>query len=149
MKFSLMSAVTQCRCLFWNYERVVCTDRNKTRNISLSLLLLLIVHWDYQWRIQDFPGGATTLDFGAKTYYFARFLPKTAWKWKALDQEGARLYPPPPDLPMVANSYSFWISLNNFSSVISVTFELSSFVENKSRSDKVINVMIPNVLMAK
>ena len=39
------------------------------------------------WRIQDFPdrGGASTPEFEAKTYYLARFLWKTAWKWKKLD----------------------------------------------------------------
>ena len=40
-----------------------------------------------QWRIQDFPEWrAPTAEFGAKTYYFARFLLKTAWKWKKLDR---------------------------------------------------------------
>ena len=40
-----------------------------------------------QWRIKDFPNGAPTPVFGAKAYYLARFLPKTAWKWKKLDRE--------------------------------------------------------------
>ena len=32
--------------------------------------------------------GAPTPEFGVKTYYLARYLPKTAWKCKKLDQEG-------------------------------------------------------------
>ena len=44
-----------------------------------------------QWRIQDFPdGGGATLEFGPKTYYLAKFLPKIAWKWKKLDREQGR-----------------------------------------------------------
>ena len=49
-----------------------------------------------QWRIQNFPDGrVSTSEFGAKTYCLARFLPKTAWKWKQLDQEGAASLAPP------------------------------------------------------
>ena len=38
---------------------------------------------------QGFPRrGAPTPEFGAKAYYLARFLPKTAWKLKKLNREG-------------------------------------------------------------
>ena len=33
--------------------------------------------------------GRWTLEFGAKTYYLARFLLKTAWKWKKWTDRGA------------------------------------------------------------
>ena len=36
------------------------------------------------------PRGGATSEFRAKTYYFARVLPKIAWKWKKLDPEGRR-----------------------------------------------------------
>ena len=32
-----------------------------------------------------------TSKFGVKTYYWTRLLPKTTWKWKKLDREGARI----------------------------------------------------------
>ena len=35
-------------------------------------------------------GGDTNTHRGVPTYYFANFLPKTAWKWKNLDREGRR-----------------------------------------------------------
>ena len=55
-----------------------------------------------QWRIQDFPdGGAPTSKVGAPTYYLAKFLPKTAWKWKNLDREGGARVPGAP--PRSAN----------------------------------------------
>ena len=44
-----------------------------------------------QWRIQDFPEGGANPEIGAKTYYLARFLPKTAWKWKITEGEGVRI----------------------------------------------------------
>ena len=45
-----------------------------------------------QWRIQEFPNkGPPTPKCGAKIYYLARFLPKTVWKWKKMDQEGAHV----------------------------------------------------------
>ena len=42
-----------------------------------------------QWQIQDFPEGGANPEFWAKTYHLARFLPKTALKWKQLDRQGA------------------------------------------------------------
>ena len=36
-----------------------------------------------------YPRGMPTADLGGKTYYLARFLLKTAWKWKKIDQNGA------------------------------------------------------------
>ena len=39
--------------------------------------------------------GAPTPEVGALTYYLAKFFPKTAWKWKKLDLEGARPWRPP------------------------------------------------------
>ena len=48
--------------------------------IALLINLLLL-----QWQIQMLY--STIPKFGAKTYYLARFLPKTASKWKKLDQE--------------------------------------------------------------
>ena len=38
-----------------------------------------------------FSWGAPTSKVGVLTYYFAVFLPKTAWKWKNLDPQGARI----------------------------------------------------------
>ena len=53
----------------------------------------------------EFPRrAAPTPNFGVKTYYLARFLPKTALKWKKLDREGdaslAHPTAPPADPPM-------------------------------------------------
>ena len=36
-----------------------------------------------------FQTGAPPREFGAKTYYLAWLLPKTTWKWKKIDREGA------------------------------------------------------------
>ena len=46
--------------------------------------------------------GAPTPEFGVKTNCLARFLPKTVWKWKQLDREGAHdpSAPSPLDPPM-------------------------------------------------
>ena len=41
-----------------------------------------------------------TSKFGMKTYYWTRFSPKPAWKWKKLDREGARIPSAPLDSPM-------------------------------------------------
>ena len=40
-------------------------------------------------------GGMPTPKVGVLTYYFANFLPKTAWKWKNLDPEGVSPWHPP------------------------------------------------------
>ena len=56
-----------------------------------------LIYWFDQWRIQDSPEGGANPPGGGATYYFAQFLPKTAWKWKNLDPEGgarASLAPP-------------------------------------------------------
>ena len=47
----------------------------------------------FQWRIQDFPdgGGGANFQVWGENYYFANSFPKTAWKWKNLDPEGARV----------------------------------------------------------
>ena len=37
--------------------------------------------------------GAPTSEFGAKTYYLAKFLLKTPWIWKKFDREGEHLAP--------------------------------------------------------
>ena len=57
-----------------------------------------------QWQIQDFPGGGTNSCAWGKTYYLARFLPKTAWKWKKLDWQGMHIPSTPLDLPMVTTT---------------------------------------------
>ena len=59
--------------LFWNLEGT------------------LHIHISIQWRIQDFP-------MGAKTDYLARFLSKTACKWKKLEWEGEHNPSTPLDL---------------------------------------------------
>ena len=48
---------------------------------------LLLPHYNSSGgsRISHTGGGAPTSKVGAKTYYFAKFSPKTAWKWKNLD----------------------------------------------------------------
>ena len=55
-----------------------------------------------QWRNQDFPdgGGAPTPKVGAPTYYFGHFFSKTAWNWKKLHWEGARVPRTPLDQPI-------------------------------------------------
>ena len=57
-----------------------------TANGSLPFSLWSAVLWI---AVTDprFPRRETTLDFGTKTYYLARFFPKTAWKWNKLDRE--------------------------------------------------------------
>ena len=56
----------------------------------LPCIILLVVHGT-QLRIQDFPVGVPTPNGSVQTYHFAKFLPKTAWKWKKLEQGGAPL----------------------------------------------------------
>ena len=54
-----------------------------------------------RWRIQGSRGGVNP-GGGTKTYYLARFLPKTAWKWKKIgSRRGASVTPL--DLPKVLN----------------------------------------------
>ena len=63
-----------------------------------------------QWRIQDFPDrtGASTPEFGAKTCYLTRILPKTEWKWKKLDCEGGHAFlGPSPDPQIVKQPHWF------------------------------------------
>ena len=69
-------------------------------------------------------GGAPTPEFGAKTCYFARFLPKTAWKWEKLDQEEARI----PNAPLKREPCT---SKENLAPKINhVVGEASAYVEN-------------------
>ena len=54
----------------------------------------------FQFTVVD-PGfpkrGAPTPEFGPKTYYLTRFLPKTAWEWKKIGPgRGGRASPSPP-----------------------------------------------------
>ena len=53
-------------------------------------------------------GGGQPRSLGAKTYYLARFLPKTAWKWKKFDRGNASLVPPL-DPPMI--KHFAWVLL--------------------------------------
>ena len=46
--------------------------------------------------VQGFPRGIHTPDRVPPTYYFAKILLKTAWKWKNLDQEGGTRVPGAP-----------------------------------------------------
>ena len=51
----------------------------KRRTWKWSVFLAL-----WQWRIQDFPDGAPIPDFGAKTYYLARFFAENCMKKKEI-----------------------------------------------------------------
>ena len=60
------------------------SDYSIALRLSIVIQMCLIViqtHKSKQWWIQDFP------DWGAPTYYLAKFSPKTAWKWKKLNRE--------------------------------------------------------------
>ena len=76
-----------------------------------------------QWQIQDFPDGEGVTP--EKTYHLERFLPKTAWKLKKLDQEGVRIPGAPlgsanatvdPQLYLVGRRLSgcFWLLTSKF-----------------------------------
>ena len=55
-------------------------------------------------------GGGQTYEIRAKTYYLARFLLKTACKWKKLDREGARTPRARLDPPMAHNILSHTVT---------------------------------------
>ena len=46
-----------------------------------------------------FPRREPTPEFGVKTYYLARYLAKTSWKWKELDGEQAQILSALPSPP--------------------------------------------------
>ena len=90
---------------------------------------------DTQWRIQDFPdGGAPTSQVGTPTYYFAQFLPKTAWKWKNLDPEegGSCPWRPPLDPPMTLWNSWIWNICVELTET-KRTHVLQKFKKNKKR----------------
>ena len=74
-------------------------------------------------------GGAPTSKVGAPTYYLAKFLPKTAWKWLNLGREGGALpwrHPLDPPMPTVqADTIKFFYK----------SFSSSKFWQNSGSID--------------
>ena len=71
-----------------------CSYLNLSDLLSLSEALRIHVPGSDRSRISHTgEGGGINPQFRAKTYYLARFLSKTAWKWKKLEQERAHPCP--------------------------------------------------------
>ena len=81
--------------LFWN------SVQHNAWFVKINDVSFLFYRWQVQWQIQDFPemgtmadpgfsrrGRWSTPESGEQTYYLARFLPKTAWKWRNWDGGG-------------------------------------------------------------
>ena len=98
-----------------------------TNKISQIIGTMLSIEWLSYWLISNVwtntwpqfkilllsvadPGlpGIPTLKDSAQTYYFAKILPKTAWKWKNLHHGRRAFLAPPLDPPMSRFIYTEW-----------------------------------------
>ena len=66
-----------------------------TIRTALNWLYTDVSHRNCQPEQVNFPEGAPTPESGTSTYYFAKFLSKTAWKWKNWDRAGESVLAPP------------------------------------------------------